>query len=534
MKWKSASQEIFHGIRFRMALTFLICFGAMASLSMLLLRASLIPSFIAIEQAATGDDAERMVGGFDAQLASLELLNRDWAHWDDMYRFAEKPNPVFAASNQQPASLLNISLSLLIVFDRSGQRVGYTSIAPKTGKARDLGLFAPDKAEFLARFIRPSPTGRDCGFMEARGNLLLICWHAILRSDKSGPSMGMLVMGRDLDKDVLRQMREQSKLSFDLVPQPSAGRGETVGGEWWNITKPKYLRDSRVHATRSDDAIALDYQLYDLLDKPIASIVMRLPRELMAQGYLLFSRTAIQLGLIALTTGVLLLAAMQIWFVRPLALLQRAVVRIRRQKSWQSQVGISRRDEVGLLGEEINGLLEVIHSQVQNLEALSLTDSLTGLSNRRAFDARLLDELQRVKRTRHPLSLLLLDIDFFKQYNDYYGHPAGDRALKAVANVLVSATRHIDMDARIGGEEFAILMPDTDAAGAWRLAKRLQAELAQCAIPHLQSSVAACVTVSIGIATTDNGDDLPAYLMDRADRALYAAKNAGRNRIESA
>ncbi len=533
MNWKSSSRRIWFGIRFRLTLAFLVCFGIMASLGLVLLRATLIPSFTAVEQAMTIDDVARVVEGFDTELSHLALMNKDWANWDDMYQFAENPdekqNIAFLKSNLSTASLVNASLSLVVIFDRTGQQIGYRSVAPHTGEERDIGLFSPEKKEFLTRFIHP-PTGGNCGLMESKPTLLMVCWRPILRTNSSGPAVGTLVMGRDLDKDVLLHIREQTKLSFDLLSASSAGNG----GEWWKLAAPKYLQENRVYAIRRDSSITLDYQLLDLVGKPVANVHMNLPRELMAQGQLVFSRTAIQLGLIAATTGVLLLAAMQVWFVRPLARLQRAVANIRSQKAWQSRVTISGQDEISLLSEEINGLLGVIGAQVQDLEALSMTDSLTGLPNRRAFDLRLSEDLQRVKRTGNSLSLLMLDIDYFKQYNDHYGHPAGDRALQALAQVMADAARRdLDLDARIGGEEFAVLLPDTNEAGARRVAEALQAELVRRAIPHAQSEVAEWITVSIGITTATAGDELPSQLMERADQALYVAKKNGRNRIES-
>jgi diguanylate cyclase (GGDEF)-like protein len=166
------------------------------------------------------------------------------------------------------------------------------------------------------------------------------------------------------------------------------------------------------------------------------------------------------------------------------------------------------------------------------LEELSATDALTGQANRRRFDQRLNEEVQRTYRHGTPLALLLVDIDHFKLYNDHLGHPQGDRALQAVAAVLAQqARRPGELVARHGGEEFALLLPHADAATAAAVAERCLRAMATLALPHGHSPTAAHVTLSIGAAMLDvaRRED-PASLLRRADAALYAAKAAGRAR----
>jgi diguanylate cyclase (GGDEF)-like protein/PAS domain S-box-containing protein len=171
----------------------------------------------------------------------------------------------------------------------------------------------------------------------------------------------------------------------------------------------------------------------------------------------------------------------------------------------------------------------------EELHALSYQDGLTGLANRRMFDTLFDVEWAKARAIRHPLSLVLIDIDFFKQYNDHYGHPQGDECLKHVARVLeMVAQRARDLCVRLGGEEFALLLPETDEATASRIAERCRKLLLREAIPHPASAVADVVTVSMGVATIVPGSrDNPAGLMAQADRRLYQAKSAGRNCIQN-
>jgi len=166
------------------------------------------------------------------------------------------------------------------------------------------------------------------------------------------------------------------------------------------------------------------------------------------------------------------------------------------------------------------------------LERLTLQDHLTGIGNRRRFDDALDLEWQRAARAQAPLSLIAIDIDHFKAYNDHYGHPGGDQCLVQVARTLAaSAARPGDLVARCGGEEFACLLPATDSAGALRLAGQMCSAIADLGLEHAQSPTHCHVTISLGVGTLTPQAHEPAQsLVDMADAALYAAKSTGRNR----
>lgn len=167
----------------------------------------------------------------------------------------------------------------------------------------------------------------------------------------------------------------------------------------------------------------------------------------------------------------------------------------------------------------------VLAKRNAELHALSNTDALTGLPNRRMFDEEFQRSWRRVRRTGEEVSLLLLDLDHFKEINDSLGHQAGDRALSRFSSFLATfARRPDDLAARIGGEEFALVLSGTDAAGAGVVAARLLDELQQLEIPH---PVRGALSASVGVAALQPGEE-PDQWLARADRALYAAKAAGR------
>lgn len=169
----------------------------------------------------------------------------------------------------------------------------------------------------------------------------------------------------------------------------------------------------------------------------------------------------------------------------------------------------------------------------QELQRLASLDGLTQVGNRRQFDEYLLREWKREAREQNPLSLIFCDIDYFKRYNDTYGHQAGDECLKRIAQSISHAVkRPADLVARYGGEEFAVILPNTGAEGAMHVARDIQKEIRQLEIPHAQSSVSRYVTLSIGVfSVVPHAGHSPESLVRAADKALYQVKEQGRNAV---
>jgi len=179
---------------------------------------------------------------------------------------------------------------------------------------------------------------------------------------------------------------------------------------------------------------------------------------------------------------------------------------------------------------EVTRQLQAANERLQNL---SFLDGLTGIANRRHFDQELLKESRRAKREKTPLSLIMLDIDYFKAFNDTYGHLKGDDCLKTVASILKRALKRPgDFPARYGGEEFAVVLPETDDVGAAIIAEELRASIERAGISHINSLCADYVTVSLGVVTRfPEQGETPNDLILASDRALYRSKHEGRNLV---
>jgi len=173
-----------------------------------------------------------------------------------------------------------------------------------------------------------------------------------------------------------------------------------------------------------------------------------------------------------------------------------------------------------------------LRALTQELERLATTDDLTKLYNRRYLRERLQEEMHRATRSESPLSLIMLDIDFFKSINDTYGHIVGDEVLQKIAENISSMARVTDFCARYGGEEFCLVLPDTDAPGAQEISERIRQDVSRC--EHTGTNgVTFSVTISLGVAQWDRSQTMLEFTSE-ADKALYQAKQSGRNRVNVA
>lgn len=197
------------------------------------------------------------------------------------------------------------------------------------------------------------------------------------------------------------------------------------------------------------------------------------------------------------------------------------------------EVDLSGNDEISDIASSFNYFAKKIEAQKQELQALSLTDGLTSIANRRAFDQKMLYCFQVSRRQKSPISVLLMDLDYFKLFNDHYGHLAGDECLKVVSIALTDCTlRPEDFVARYGGEEFVYLLPNTPLSGAKQVAKTVLEKVSALNIPHERNPTSPHITISIGIATHNFQDPVDQdTLLQRADQALYMAKEQGKNRF---
>lgn len=334
-----------------------------------------------------------------------------------------------------------------------------------------LGLQLADAADPARKAALRGELARTIAYMEAN--------HAGLASGSAdlglpatlSPEVRAILFGRPVMLDA--KLREYLAEAKQLVQAPDSE-----------------LSDANPHLIR---IVAMSGELVDALNM----VVNQYQKESEARTASLLT---VQTTVLAIMIVVLVLEAM--------FLFQPAVMTIRREA-----------DELAAANAE--------------LQRLSNVDGLTAIANRRLFDGFLAREWLRAVRRQEPLTLVMIDVDHFKNFNDTYGHQAGDDCLRRVAAALqANIKRTTDLIARYGGEEFAAVLPDTDAGGAARVAERLRAAVEALGLAHAASSAGTVVTVSLGTATVlPTADGSPDALVALADQALYQAKQQGRNRV---
>lgn len=519
------------GIGPRIVVMFTLVFSLMGGLGLLVMKNSLLPAFDSIEKRFAQDSAKRLLSGFDEQLSGLSVLNRDWAYWDELYNHMLRPNKAFESSNIGPPAMSTSNLNAVLFIDRKGRPAGFGARALGNGlMPRQEDLVEPLQRRWVGQPVPAQST--QCGLTFMQKVLAAVCWTPIVHSDGRGASVGVVVMARELNDSALAVIAQNAGAAFSIEPHTGPPAAAAPALLTWELPKFLHFANRSLTALYDASSITLRYQLQDLEAQPLAWVRMRLERNLAAQAQHIVSDVAVQLAVVALATGLVLLLTVHLWLVRPIRRLHADLASLTASRRWDSVLAYDRPDEIGALTQGVNALLQVLGEQVEALETLSSTDALTGIANRRQFDERLAYEFVRLARRPAPLSLLLLDVDHFKRYNDLYGHPMGDIALQKIGGLLQKFCRQQDLPARIGGEEFALLLPETDAAGAIALAEKLRQALHGLAIVHDHSPTDPLVTASIGIATwgSDHRGEASALLL-QADEALYSAKRSGRNRV---
>jgi diguanylate cyclase (GGDEF)-like protein len=252
--------------------------------------------------------------------------------------------------------------------------------------------------------------------------------------------------------------------------------------------------------------------------------------------------------LAALVTALLLFVLAERLFLRPVGLLTHAADEMRRG-NLAARAGLEGKGEISMLGRTLDSMAEELEQHTfslqtmveertqelqeanEQLEQQVRTDALTELYNRRQLQESLAFQFALSRRGRHPLSFAMLDVDQFKHYNDTNGHPAGDVVLKAVAAIIRERVRQTDLPCRYGGEEFAVMFPDTDLEQACAVAEELRRKIEEADFPNQQAQPTGNLTISIGVAALSPDMSSPEELIAMADKALYDAKSSGRNRV---
>ncbi|BCS99150.1 hypothetical protein DSLASN_47820 [Desulfoluna limicola] len=501
------------------------------------------PSYIQMEHDRAVTNMERVIFALERELEDLTMLCTDWADWDATYAFMENNEPDYIEKNYAYETFRSNRINLVLIAALDG--------TVKWIKTYDLGTGAPlSIPEFTMDRLSPAHPLLHDDTMKATGSpikwagvypttqgLMLTTTRPIRTTNAEGPSRGFLIMGRMLTPELVAKLNRQTHIDFTIHSEPV--RPEIChyeGPRLSTLQSGAYCIE-----TPSDDIIRIFADFPSLSGYRDLVIQADLPREIYGKGKKAMAYTSIALLLSLVITLALTSFLLRKIINAPISRLKSHMVNIKRIGDLESRCPLERdpgRDEILVLAREFNDMLNRVEEMSRSLEdantqleALTRTDPLTRIANRREFDTHLHKQWCLMNRLGKPISLIMCDVDFFKTYNDFYGHPAGDQCLTAVADVLQqSVNRAYDLAARYGGEEFALILPATDLERACALAEKIRHEIKALHIPHDTSKVRPWVTLSMGVACLVPGEEAAeTTLVEMADQALYRAKESGKD-----
>lgn len=483
-----------------------------------------IADFKAIEQKQAKAHIDRVERELRKKSERLSHLLYEWSAWDENYNFTQTLDPKFVKNNSPQESVKHMRLSSMIWLNNQFKVIWQQKnelLSQNIVKSQQIN-------DYINQYIRPHIVAQDRSkalekqsvhnFVVINNQFYITAIRPIIQGNNSGPIVGHLIFVREINDELIQELSDALLLDIHLSQTPPA------------IPMNKY------HFNFKSSAVLVINKVVQGLNKQdTIQISVSLERNIMREA----SESVKESIAIMLFSSLILIVVISLILhfdiVTPIARWTATINEIISSKDFSKSVPVKRKDEIGLMQQQFNVLLNQIEQSNKKLAMLATTDSLTGLANRHALERFLNHEWQRGIREQTPISLIICDIDFFKQYNDNYGHQKGDECLKIFSDALQSPKqRKTDLVARYGGEEFVIVLPNTALDGAIKRAEKLQQAIAKKSIPHHYSKISNVVTASIGIATIiPSPSTSHEALIKNADEKLYLAKSSGRNSIKA-
>jgi diguanylate cyclase (GGDEF)-like protein len=497
-------------------------------------------SFEKLERFNAQINIQRAQNALNAEIDSLYSINLDWAVWDESYRFMNEINTEFIEENLVPNFFLEQNMSFILFLKPSGALHwgrGYDF------KKNEIKRISSDFSAFLPKqnFYDSKNENTDFrGITTIAGKSYVITSHKIFKTNHTGKPNGMLVMGKELSLSLIEKIKYRTSLNLVLYEKKSSDQpfwvkkafdenGKTISG----VIYP------------SEETIIPYIKLLDLKKTYSFIISAELERNIYKLGKETVKFFFVSLSLIGLVFSIIIFYLFETKVIIRVKNLGNQVKKLYQKDSNTRIVALDGCDELSFLANEINKMVKLLDSKSNSLESMAAklknmnthlyelanTDSLTHLANRRNIFENLSTYIAIANRYNKNFCLCIFDIDDFKSINDNYGHNSGDDVLKDLAKTSSALMRNADKIARIGGEEFLILLSDTDINGAVSLCERLRLVIAARTLKFGKNQIK--YTCSFGVTAYIKGKDSTDSIFMRADKHLYRAKNKGKNIVIS-
>lgn len=487
------------------------------------------PTYIVLEKNLLESSMEQITHSLKNEAEQFQQFATRWSIWDELADYVQTKDQQFVLENFAVDQLKNSHLNAAAIFTPNGQIIMHNDDNQidsnvLLSKLLKNNTSLPLSIMHIDHLVTREDQGNS-GFYVLGNKVILVDINPIYPTLPAGDPQGYILFARTMTTDALSKLHQTTGSDFTLT---------SISAIAPRIQQQ--LKDSKSNVV--SDSTSTDIYAYtlfpDLNGENNIVISLKMERKLFKRAQentQIFIFIGIGVGIVFILNALLF---MQFIILKPIHTLRRQMDLIIKSKIFKPIAQISQtKDEFSDLTQHFNSLIEHVIEQNKALEDLSLTDPLTSLQNRRSLDQFVTTQGGFLKRERKPLSVIMIDIDHFKLYNDTYGHVQGDAIIIKVAQAILQNTnRSSDFIARYGGEEFIIILPDTPIEGAEIIANNIRNEIAKMHIPHAGSTTAPFVTVSIGVSYALLKDKIQIFqLIEKADNALYDAKAQGRNTV---
>ena len=484
-----------------------------------ILRFFMLDRFSEIEKTLISDHMTRTRNTISDKLTNLNKIAFDWAVWDDTYDFIDDHNESYRQANLVSEVYTNLDIDSMVFIDNQGQFVYAKTMTHTNDEIVPISQAFKDYITGSGLLTNTDPGFRLVGIIDLPDGPMMIASCPILKSDGEGPVRGNLIIGFTIDEHYIESLKDQLKLDLSLVALDQS-----------SLTSDE-INDSAIHIKDiTRDQVSASAYVRDLAGIPVILITVSTDRSIYNVGMSGVYQISLFITVLSALCVILLSFFMNSQFLTKIKYISDTVDQIGKAKDFTRRLNKpSQNDEFSVVTDEINGMLDDLESVQRSNEFNANHDALTGLPNRRLLSEQMTHSLLRAQRNQTMLAVLFLDLDDFKQINDTKGHDYGDEILKYMAQRISKNIRKSDILARIGGDEFIILLEDIDDLNKVKIiADKIMKCFTEVVTIH---DMDIFLSTSIGIAMYPQDGDDAETLIKNADLALYQAKGVGKSRV---